>query len=232
MGACDLKLVHVPVFYGNHGLDIHVRTTIRYDYSFIEAAAIKIGDDVLEVGSFGTYALNGVEDALKANNLVVPTIAGFPIYHTILNEKQHKFDIVFHEHENITISTFKDWVSVTIKDRNKDQFSEVSGFLGSFQGELLARNGTDLHNDINAFAKDWQIQPDEEMLFRTVRAPQAPQSCILPSADTSEKRRLGEHISTSAAEEACARFTGSAFKFCVHDVIASGDLDIALSETF
>ena len=45
---------------GNN-LDLHIRTTIRYDYSYIESAAIQIGNDVLEVSSFGSYALNGVK---------------------------------------------------------------------------------------------------------------------------------------------------------------------------
>ena len=47
MGACDMHLVEAPFFAPGMELTIDVRTKIRYDYSYIESAAIKIGDDVL-----------------------------------------------------------------------------------------------------------------------------------------------------------------------------------------
>ena len=51
LGECDLVLVHIDDFQNGLPLDIHIRTKIRYeDYSYIESAAIKIGDDILEVG--------------------------------------------------------------------------------------------------------------------------------------------------------------------------------------
>ena len=40
-----------------------VRTKPRYEYSYIEAAAIKIGTDILEIGSWGDFMINGVSDA-------------------------------------------------------------------------------------------------------------------------------------------------------------------------
>lgn len=232
-GECDLKLVHAPHFDGQQDMDIHVRTKIRYDYSFIEAAAIKIGNDVLEVASFGSYALNGVEDAMKPNLVSVPTVGGYPIYHSIESQHTHRFDIVIKEHENITISTFKDWVSVHMNDVNQDEFANVSGLLGSYKGKLLGRNGTDLHEDINALGQDWQIQSHEEVLFRTVRAPQAPQKCSVPDPKALQSRRLQQGVvDQTLAEEACAQFQGHAFSFCVHDVMSSGDLEIAQGQVF
>ena len=51
MGACDLKMLHAPNFDGQgKALDINIRTKIRYDYSYVEAAVLKLGDDVFEVG--------------------------------------------------------------------------------------------------------------------------------------------------------------------------------------
>ena len=59
VGECDLVLLVASTL----DLRVHVRTRIRFEYSFIESAAVQIGDDVLEVSSFGSYAVNGVESA-------------------------------------------------------------------------------------------------------------------------------------------------------------------------
>ena len=58
MGACDLILVDSPNFEEGFPLLVAVRTTIRYAYSYVESAAIKIGDSILEVSSFGGYYLD------------------------------------------------------------------------------------------------------------------------------------------------------------------------------
>ena len=60
----DLNLFHVADFNGGDDLTVHVRTTIRYDYSFIESAAIRIGNDTLSVSGWRVYSFNGVDGAL------------------------------------------------------------------------------------------------------------------------------------------------------------------------
>ena len=62
-GVCDLVLFSVPSFAGGLGLDVHIRTSGRDQFSFIETAAVRIGEDVLEMGSYGEWFLNGVEEA-------------------------------------------------------------------------------------------------------------------------------------------------------------------------
>ena len=47
-GECDLVLLDAPSFAHGLGLTAHTRNKGRYGYSFIESAAIKIGDDILE----------------------------------------------------------------------------------------------------------------------------------------------------------------------------------------
>ena len=71
-------------------LMIQARTSIRYDYSYIETAALMLGSEVLEVSSFGEYAVNGVRSA----NLHAATIGGFPIYHSRRSTKHSVFDVV------------------------------------------------------------------------------------------------------------------------------------------
>ena len=47
-GECDLVFLRDKDFWQGLGLEIDVRTTRRYKYSYIEAAGIKIGDSILE----------------------------------------------------------------------------------------------------------------------------------------------------------------------------------------
>lgn len=217
-------MLHVPNFEPGLDLRIHVRTTIRYNYSFIESAAIRIGDDTLEVVSFGGYALNGIgnadlEDA-EAN------LAGYKITHSRPNDKEHVFAISIGPHETITISTFKDIVSVMIDDGGISNHYDASvGIMGSFVGgSMLARNGTVIMEDPHEFGQEWQVLSDEPMLFRTLRAPQFPQQkCRLPSSDGTKDarhlRRLGENsITREAAEKACAHLeAGSSKEACIFD---------------
>jgi hypothetical protein len=59
-GECDLVLLHCPAFESGLGLDVHIRTKIRHDMSYISSVALRISSDVLEVESQGVYYLNGV----------------------------------------------------------------------------------------------------------------------------------------------------------------------------
>lgn len=55
------------------GLDVHIRTTRvdnnskDLDYSYISAAAVKIGDDILEVNEDGDLIINGNTIVLLAS---------------------------------------------------------------------------------------------------------------------------------------------------------------------
>lgn len=91
-------------------MSIHIRTKIRYDYSYITHAVLCIGEETLEVASFGDYALNQIENA----DLDGIVLSGYPINHMQLNDKQHIFDVVLGYNEYITLSTFKDLVSVIV----------------------------------------------------------------------------------------------------------------------
>ena len=210
-------------------LRVHVRTKIRYDYSFIESAAVQIGEDVLEVASFGSYAVNGVDTPYLGGKAA--RIGGHNLYHTQENKKSHQFTIALNHlsGENITLSTFKDLVSVVITDGNSQHFGTSQGLMGSFAGEMLGRDGvTTFSKDLNAFGQEWQVNDKDPQLFRYARAPQYPQKCNLPSASTSRRRRLGEvRISKLAAEKACSHVVAFRRAACLQDVIAVGDVEIA-----
>lgn len=243
MGECDLVLLHVPNFGGGKDdLTVHVRTTIRYDYSYIEVAAIRIGKDTLEVTGWGEYSVNDVQDATILKSLkdktghegVVSKIGGYPIFHTKKadeHDRFHRFDIVLPNHQNITISSMKDIVNVKIDHASFEYFGNVEGILGNHQGQMLARDGvTDLSGDINAWGQEWQVRDDEPMLFTTARLPQYPQKCNLPhDVAARESRRLGAGISQEQAEVACTHLKGNTklFENCIYDVTIINDLDQA-----
>ena len=232
MGQCDIVLTHVPNFDGNgRDLDIHIRTTIRHDYSFIESAAVKVGQDILEVTGFGAYVVNGVAGALGVNHSGVPDLGGYPIFHTPVNKKKHTFDIVLGPQENITISTFKDIVAVSIDAGKESQhyFQDTVGLMGTYNGSLLARDGVAVMEDMNALGQEWQVTDKDPKLFVVDRAPQYPTKCMMPSPRKTEQRRLGETIARRAAEQACSHVSGQKFENCVMDVLAIGDLEIAES---
>ena len=222
-------LVQSPTFRDSPiNFDIHARTTIRYEYSFIEAVALRIGNEVLEVASWGDYALNGV-DTPNLEEGGANTIAGYPIHHTEVNEKKHIFEVVLSPTESITISTFKDMVTIEMDGNQGHMLSSNStGIMGTLDGKMLGRDGeTDMSGNPNELGQEWQVRSDEPMLFRVAREPQFPQQCILRSAKTVEARRLGQTMPLEKAEEACAQHSGVYFDNCVYDVMATGDVEAA-----
>ena len=136
------------------GLTIHTRTKIRYDYSFIETAAIKIGDDIFEISSWGKYFLNGVSQADTP-----AVISDYFITHDVINEFDHKFDIDLGQGANLVISSHKDIVSVGLSGSDgldfEKWFKSSVGLMGAFEtGEMLARDGVTVLNDPNAFGQE------------------------------------------------------------------------------
>ena len=205
-----------------------VRTKARYEYSFIESAAVKIGSDIFEVSSFGEYSLNGVTSAKLPDDM-----AGlYPIIYEQVNKKKSKFTIHLDGDEKIAISVFKDWVNVKVENATAHSFGFSAGLMGNYYtGEMLGRDGRVIE-DPNDFGLEWQVQPSDPQLFRATRAPQFPQKCILPDKKAKEARRLGEGITEEEAAKACGHLTGPAFDACVYDVTATNDLDMADAGAF
>jgi hypothetical protein len=224
-GACDLILFQSSQFKAHLGVDLHIRTAMRRDMSYISNAALRIGTDLLEVTSRGIYYLNGVRGANMPNE-----ISGFPIAHSQPNENQHVFDVALGDEEHIHIKTYKDLVSVMVDGAQSKNFGDVVGLMGTLKkGHMLARDGDTVLSDHNAFGQEWQVLDTEPKLFQTVRFPQYPQVCTMPlPAQTSLlRRRLSESKDAElAAEKACAHW-GDGKADCVFDVLATGDLEMA-----
>jgi hypothetical protein len=98
-------------------------------------------------------------------------------------------------------------------------------------GHMIARDGKTVIDDAYAFGQEWQFRNTEPILFQTVRLPQRPQSCTMPTPVQASqlRRRLAETSSANelVAEEACAHW-GEGKDDCVFDVLTTGDLEMAI----
>jgi hypothetical protein len=226
-GECDLVLLRSSEFGSGLGLDVHIRTKFRRDMSYISSAVLRIGSDVLEVESQGIYYLNGVAGAALPDEF-----SGFAFSHTQPSDKQHVFEVHLGGPERIKVKTYKDFVSVLIEQGGSMNFGDSVGLMGDFeQGRMIARDGNTVFDDANAFGQEWQVLETEPSLFQTLRFPQHPMECSLPTPMLADhlRRRLLESSSVDelAAEKACEHW-GEGKDDCVFDVLTTGDLEMAI----
>jgi hypothetical protein len=227
-GACDLIFIQSKGFESGLGLDVHIRTKMRGDMSYISSAVLRIGSDVLEVESQGLYYLNGV-----ANAELPSEFSGFEFLHTQPTDKQHVFEVHLGGRERIKLKTYKELVSVLVEQGLSKHFVDSVGLLGDFgEGRKFARDGKTILDDANAFGQEWQVLGTEPTLFQNVRFPQHPQKCTMPTPVQASqlRRRLLETSSVDelAAEKACEHWGEQGKDDCVFDVLTTGYLEMAL----
>jgi cysteine-rich repeat protein len=226
-GECDLILFSSSKFKAGLGVDLHIRTTMRRDMSYISNAALRIGTDVLEVASKGVYYLNGVPGAAMPNK-----ISGFHIAHSQPNANQMLFEVDLGEGELIKIKTYKDFVSIMVDGAETKDLGDVVGLMGALEkGAMLARDGSTVLANHDTFGQEWQVLDTEPKIFQTNRLPQHPMQCTMPSTaqTATQRRRLSEFSKGTeiAAEKACAHW-GVGKDDCVFDVLTTGDLEMAV----
>jgi hypothetical protein len=224
-GACDMVLLHSDQFDDGKGMDIHIRTKHIREFSYIETAVVRIGDEVFEVtGKDAVYHLNGIKNAeLPA------TLSGHKVTHKKVNEYQNTF-LIHLEKSHVVIKTWKNFVSVAVEHGKYHDFGDSLGLMGAYgSGRRVGRDGRTVIEDIAQFADEWQVRADEPHLFQTLSGPQHPQRCAMPPKLTKEtaRRRLGESIPEEVARKACEGVEHEDFDFCVFDVIATNDITVA-----
>jgi hypothetical protein len=117
----------------------------------------------------------------------------------------------------------------TFENGNDESFGNSVGMLGDFRsGKTLGRDGVTELDDFSMLGNEWQVLPDENMLFHDISKPQFPEKCIEPEDPRGERRRrrLGESSITEVqAEAACASIEDPLDrKDCVYDVLATQDI--------
>jgi len=235
-GKCDLELLSDPNFANGKGLDVHVRTELIRSWSYVKSAAIRLGNDILEVqGSTKNYEkhywLNG--EYLAS----LKSFGGFPIEFKALNKKANviTIDLQTKENQEIVVRTYREWIRVEFTNVNKAMYGNTIGILGDFvTGKMIARDGVTVPKSHDDYGQEWQVQSVSK-LFQKEEGPQFPAKCIMPrnahsahSATLRGRRRLNEEtVSDIDAEDACAHVIADDRKDCIYDVLTTGDIDSA-----
>lgn len=239
-------LVQNPSFGDGIGMSIHIRTKIKSWWSYIEAAAIQIGDHVFEFkggepGEDPQYWINGEpgsNDPMKDPNLkalesaLAKELKGFKFHYKNVNENMHQFRIdLDRKGDAVKFTSWKDWVEVNVRATNKKEyFMGSAGLMGTYpDGSMMARDGDTLITDTDVFGQEWQVLETEPKLFHNVEGAQHPEKCTMPDMDeraATKQRRLGESsLKKEDAEAACVEASDPAS--CVYDVLALNDVGVA-----
>ena len=215
----------------------HWRRVLRWSY--IQTAAIRIGDEILEVtgGDHPKFWVNGVDGS--NDGVIVFSSLGLKVDVTGFETGNHtrvRIDLL--NADAIAFETVKDFVRVTVHqvDSKWNKFTTARGLMGSYpSGVTLARDGITVMEDTNAFAQEWQVLSTERALFRVVEGPQHPTKCIMPTDIPTDlrmsRRRLEESMITPQdAELACSHVMNDDERnACIVDVLATNDKDIAIA---
>jgi len=240
-GQCDLVLAKDATFADELGLDIHIRTKLVRHWSYIKTAAIRIGNDILEIEGSGKGEDKEVHYWMNYEYQGDLTeFAGFPVTIKADGTKLHKNRIEIdlsskYPGQKIVLSTFKEFVKVDFVSPTAETFGNTVGMLGDYKtGKTLARDGSTVLDDFTDLGREWQVLPFDKKLFRESSAPQFRDLCIEPEdprGDRARRRRLDESssiITEEQAEAACAGLKDELDrKDCIYDIVATQDMDMA-----
>ena len=221
-------------------MEIHIRTKITDWWSSVQAAVIKIGDDMLEVqgGNLDKMLwVNGVENENLEEGKVYHThIAGFLVRYKKLSASFEAFIYLNGPKEVIMLKTFKDFVRVDVDWKESNNYYGATGLLGSYDlnGDRVGRDGKTHVANHDAFGQEWQVNEEDPLLFHTYEgAVLAPNKCIMPTDNTEKQaqrqRRLAEsNLTQDVIERACSHLKSTAEREgCEFDIVATQDISMA-----
>lgn len=232
-GECDLVLVQSPI------MDLHVRTTIAKYYSYIAAAAVKIGGRTLEISAGNSTAvrLDGRVHSMDDSKLL-----SFSSVYKNATYKYYQMETQRPTNCKSYVLEVTPWVFVrvkmhaeflTVSVHGDDDLQGAVGLLGRFpDGALVVRNGKVSTVPFVDFAIEWQVNPGDPILFDDLRPPQLPyERCRLPT-DPRPSRRLLRSTTSGLfrqALEACRQvaYSPQDIDLCVDDILTTGDVELA-----
>jgi len=229
-GECDLVMVHSDKFQNGAGLDLHVRTTIQDYFSYIETAALRIGESIVEIHKDHFYL-----DGTKYTPSDLPITFGEDV--TISNGQLEAgknpkyyqyFQVDLNDHSSMLFKYYKKYLTIDVNGHAKDFYDSV-GLLGDYRtGDMLSRYGTPI-TDFDQYGFEWQVTLEDGKLFREDRSPQLPcEPCRMPTAARPARRLRGADAALfENASTACAHVSGSDVDLCIEDVMATGDVGFA-----
>ncbi|CAJ1970372.1 unnamed protein product [Cylindrotheca closterium] len=235
-GQCDMILAKDPNFADGLGLEVQIRTKLVRFWSYIKAAAIRIGDDILELEGVVTNSGGNIDTKYWINfhhKGELTTVGGFPVTLHAGSHDRRTLTIDLASHfpgQKIVLGTYKEFVKVDFVNASVESFGKSIGILGDFRsGKTMARDGKRELHDFRKLGQEWQALPTEDMLFHNVEQPQFPKKCIEPEDPRGQRRRrLSEStIAEETAEAACASLKDPLDrKDCVYDILATQDMEM------
>ena len=232
-GECDLVLLSSNTFHNGAGFDLHVRTTIQSYFSFIETAALRVGQNTVQVWK-NKFIFNGMEMPTTALPMTffdsdfTYTISEVPALEGQNPKFYRNYEVDLDGQSSILFKFYKEYLTISVSGHRAD-FGDSVGLMGDYEsGEMIDREGKVMDNFV-AMGFEWQVSPDDPMLFTDARQPQLPfETCRMPTAPRPARRNLRANRQLiEEAQEACAHVTGSDFDLCVDDVLQTGDVGLA-----
>lgn len=239
MGECDLVLVKSNMYHHGKGLEVQIRTEIQEFWSITSAVAVKIDSSVLEIQSSGKYFLDGAEnvDLLNAN------IAGHRItWQSKIMDSEANW-IIFSIHlangANIHVTVRNKLLDVNLENAKHNDFGDSIGLMGSLsRRKMLGRDGQTVFKDYEVYGQEWQVLKGDMLFMDVGEGPQHPAKCNFPSEARKsflyERRKLrgAESKFAKKAEQVCNTWPVQTRDACIFDVLATGDLTMAIRHTF
>lgn len=225
-GECDLVLLHSDHVNGGVPLDLHVRTTIRGHFSYIESAAMRVGNTIFQLDT-DKFFVNGEE--YNDSSLLSLAFDEFTVKPVKMEGAAKIYTVILTDWSTIKFKVIKNFISVAVSG-HEDDFAQSWGLLGDYYtGDALGRDGR-LMDDLLEYGMEWQVTADEPKLFQENRAPQLPEArCIMPTETSTTRRRRLRTVQdmelAASAERVCN--TKEDFESCMEDVLATGDIDLA-----
>jgi len=207
------------------------------EYSYISGTAIKVGSDIFEFFEDGELLINGESDTPSAG-MVFEGVQSISKRNKGSRNRiiAYKMDLADDKSIEVRVNTKVGMLFVDVNGA----FVDSEGLLGgAFEDgkPLLARDGeTDLTGHWNTYGEEWQVKDADPKLFQDKdRHPQYPEICLYKadrkhSYVRGSRRRLLDtaEVTLEAANKACSNAKDSVKKaFCVDDVLATRDLEIA-----
>jgi hypothetical protein len=223
-------MVHSENFHKGAGFDLHARTTIADYFSYIETAALRVGDYTVQFYN-DHIVLNGDVHTVEE----LPLTFGANFKYTISNapvegktgRMYQYYNVDLHKESTLLFKFYKNFLTINISGHPHD-FSDAVGLLGDYTtGDMITRDGNTM-TDFDQFGFEWQVNPlTDGQLFLDDRSPQLPyEQCRMPTAARPARRHLRQNMDLfREASNAC----GSAgdIDLCIDDVMTTGDLGLA-----
>ena len=222
-------------FANGIGLEVQIRTKMVRFWSYIRTAAIRIGDDILEIE--GSPDLEDREIHYWFNfqyQAETTSIGGFPLKSTTNGVQKRFYEIDLsskYPGQKILLKSFREWVAIEFQGSSEEAYGNTVGMLGDYKtGKTLARDGVTAMDDFIDFGNEWQVLPSDDMLFHDIAMPQFPKRCIVPEDPHGDRRRRLEEstVSVEDAEAACRKVLTNSLdiKDCVYDLLATQNLEM------